>query len=479
MNEGRIVSTDGLDLAPGDWEAAFEEDQVGWSNALQARTHAGEVYLLGPSSRITLAGDQLHPRAAAALAATGLAERSGATRSGASWRGPSSWSMRPPRPSTSSTTTGRPSGHRCRGCQARASPPGRPRPRAGLLFHRYELDEAGRVATARIVPPTSQNQAAIEADLSDFAPSVLRPAARRGDPPLRAAHPELRPVHLVRDPFPGPARGATVMTAAASRPAAGLRQRRPRRRRRRAHRGGRSPAAICRRISWRDLDVRPCEQLEIEDLLELPDGDGLRHRRHRGRDPRGVGSDHRPRPTCRRACRGPGPSPRSSHVLPIGQLVAIAEILRAARSTARSSGIGGGSFGFGRARPAGARRAAGLPAAIEARSSTLRCQLVRRSDSGWPVPSPRAERPAVRSPCPCRATVCAHAVRSEHALHVHGLASWPGADVSCPRFPVSRSMRPGRRSRPTAGSAGDHAPPPDLAGRRVGLRIAPAPSSNG
>ena len=48
MNEGRIVSTDGLDLAPGDWEAAFEEDQVGWSNALQARTHAGEVYLLGP-----------------------------------------------------------------------------------------------------------------------------------------------------------------------------------------------------------------------------------------------------------------------------------------------------------------------------------------------------------------------------------------------------------------------------------------------
>ena len=43
----------------------------------------------------------------------------------------------------------------------------------GLLFHRYELDDAGRVATARIVPPTSQNQAAIEADLTAFAPSVL------------------------------------------------------------------------------------------------------------------------------------------------------------------------------------------------------------------------------------------------------------------------------------------------------------------
>ena len=43
----------------------------------------------------------------------------------------------------------------------------------GLLFHRYELDEAGHVATARIVPPTSQNQAAIEADLTGFAPRVL------------------------------------------------------------------------------------------------------------------------------------------------------------------------------------------------------------------------------------------------------------------------------------------------------------------
>ncbi|HET9458044.1 MAG TPA: nickel-dependent hydrogenase large subunit, partial [Candidatus Limnocylindrales bacterium] len=43
----------------------------------------------------------------------------------------------------------------------------------GLLFHRYEIDERGRIAGAQIVPPTSQNQAAIEADLAFFAPSVL------------------------------------------------------------------------------------------------------------------------------------------------------------------------------------------------------------------------------------------------------------------------------------------------------------------
>jgi sulfhydrogenase subunit alpha len=35
----------------------------------------------------------------------------------------------------------------------------------GLLWHRYEFDGDGRVRAARIVPPTSQNQARIEEDL--------------------------------------------------------------------------------------------------------------------------------------------------------------------------------------------------------------------------------------------------------------------------------------------------------------------------
>jgi len=35
----------------------------------------------------------------------------------------------------------------------------------GMLWHRYELDDSGRVLSARIVPPTSQNQARIEEDL--------------------------------------------------------------------------------------------------------------------------------------------------------------------------------------------------------------------------------------------------------------------------------------------------------------------------
>jgi coenzyme F420-reducing hydrogenase alpha subunit len=43
----------------------------------------------------------------------------------------------------------------------------------GLLFQRFQLDEEGHVLEARIVPPTSQNQAAIESDLTLFAPTVL------------------------------------------------------------------------------------------------------------------------------------------------------------------------------------------------------------------------------------------------------------------------------------------------------------------
>jgi sulfhydrogenase subunit alpha len=43
----------------------------------------------------------------------------------------------------------------------------------GLLYHRFELDGEGIVTDAVIVPPTSQNQIAIEADLRDFVQSHL------------------------------------------------------------------------------------------------------------------------------------------------------------------------------------------------------------------------------------------------------------------------------------------------------------------
>jgi coenzyme F420-reducing hydrogenase alpha subunit len=173
MNDGRIVSNDGLDIAIGAWRDAFAEDQVAWSNALQARTRAGQVYLLGPSSRVTLNAARLHPLAGEALARSGLAEQI---------RVNPYWSI---------AARAVELVHACAealdiidGYVApdRAYVPWRPRagetgwateaPR-GLLFHHYRIDERGLVAEAQIVPPTSQNQAAIEADLTSFAPSVL------------------------------------------------------------------------------------------------------------------------------------------------------------------------------------------------------------------------------------------------------------------------------------------------------------------
>jgi coenzyme F420-reducing hydrogenase alpha subunit len=43
----------------------------------------------------------------------------------------------------------------------------------GLLYHRYQLSGDGMIGDARIVPPTSQNQAQIEDDLRGFVQARL------------------------------------------------------------------------------------------------------------------------------------------------------------------------------------------------------------------------------------------------------------------------------------------------------------------
>ena len=173
MNEGRIVSTDGLDLPATAWRSAFEEVQVPWSHALQAHDRAGRPYLLGPMSRVTLAGSRLHPIAAEALARTGLADEI---------------AVNPFRSIVARAVeivdAVAESIELVEGYEPPAEPRARWTPRAGtaawateaprgLIFHQYELDDRGVIRAAQIVPPTSQNQAAIEADLAAFAPSVL------------------------------------------------------------------------------------------------------------------------------------------------------------------------------------------------------------------------------------------------------------------------------------------------------------------
>ena len=86
----------------------------------------------------------------------------------------------------------------------------------GLLFHRYEVDDGGHrpgsADRAAHVPEPGRHRGRP----GPFCAVRPRPAARRGDAALRAAHPQLRPVHLVRGPFPGPAgRGGSAVTRSA------------------------------------------------------------------------------------------------------------------------------------------------------------------------------------------------------------------------------------------------------------------------
>jgi coenzyme F420-reducing hydrogenase alpha subunit len=53
----------------------------------------------------------------------------------------------------------------------------------GTLYHRYSIDEHGVIQDAKIVPPTSQNQKMIEADLRDF----VVPRVEMPEDELRAA----------------------------------------------------------------------------------------------------------------------------------------------------------------------------------------------------------------------------------------------------------------------------------------------------
>ena len=51
----------------------------------------------------------------------------------------------------------------------------------GICWHRYDFEEDGTIRTARIVPPTSQNQPSIEEDLA----AVAAPIASEPDDVIR------------------------------------------------------------------------------------------------------------------------------------------------------------------------------------------------------------------------------------------------------------------------------------------------------
>ncbi len=167
LERGHLVSTAGRRFSAEAFDSHVVEHQVAWSNALHANLVDGGHYVVGPLARYTLNADRLSPVARAAADDAGL---------GAECRNPfRSIVVRAVEllhacdEAIRILETWRPDGPPAVPVPARAGVGhGVTEAPRGLLYHRYELDASGTIRSARIVPPTSQNQASIEDDLRAF-----------------------------------------------------------------------------------------------------------------------------------------------------------------------------------------------------------------------------------------------------------------------------------------------------------------------
>jgi coenzyme F420-reducing hydrogenase alpha subunit len=164
FTEGRIKSTEGLDLAVSEWNDVFVEEHVQRSNALHARVKERGMYAVGPTARYALNHEVIQPAAAKAAADVGLRPgvanpfESIVVRAVETVHAVDEALMiidnyEPPESAVVPIEPVAGEGH-----GASEAP-------RGLLYHRYQIDDAGLIKEAQIVPPTSQNQLSIEGDL--------------------------------------------------------------------------------------------------------------------------------------------------------------------------------------------------------------------------------------------------------------------------------------------------------------------------
>ncbi len=173
MNEGRIASSRGLDVAASEWHQAFEETQVEHSTALHCRIRGRGPYLVGPLARLLLNPDRLSPTAGAAFEA--LADRFAAPDPAASVFARGIEVLQAIDEALAVIDGFEP--------PERAHPEWEPRagraawateaPR-GVLWIETATTASGHIDAIRIVPPTSQNQARIEEDLRELVPALLQ-----------------------------------------------------------------------------------------------------------------------------------------------------------------------------------------------------------------------------------------------------------------------------------------------------------------
>jgi sulfhydrogenase subunit alpha len=163
IDSGVLISSGGLAFSPAEYLTHVTEHQVPHSTALHAALD-GRTYLVGPLARYTLNHQWLSPLAREVATEIGLGEAcrnpfrgilvravetvyaiDEALRIIAAYEPPADASVEVhPRAGVGHGVTEAP---------------------RGLLYHRYRITDDGTIADATIVPPTAQNQPAIEADL--------------------------------------------------------------------------------------------------------------------------------------------------------------------------------------------------------------------------------------------------------------------------------------------------------------------------
>jgi len=172
FNEGRLVSSKDIDIDIADFEMEFEERHVAHSTALHSLLKRRGAYLVGPLARYALNFDRLPASVQALAYEAGLDSVCRNPFKSIIVRGleivfACEEALRliaayePPDPAAVPIEPRAGSGFGCTEA-----------PR-GICWHRYDFQTDGTIERARIVPPTSQNQPSIEADLAAVAASIL------------------------------------------------------------------------------------------------------------------------------------------------------------------------------------------------------------------------------------------------------------------------------------------------------------------
>ena len=174
--EGEVWSSKGRKLSVADYEKGYLEEHVKHSNALHGHTVDGGNYLVGPLARLNLNHAQLLPLAQKALKDNKI--KLPLTNPYKSLIARAVELVQAYEEAIllvkAYQPTGQPDGpaHIELKLKAGEGAAATEAPR-GLLYHRYRIDDRGRVQFAKIVPPTAQNLPRIEEDLLALVPQII------------------------------------------------------------------------------------------------------------------------------------------------------------------------------------------------------------------------------------------------------------------------------------------------------------------